>query len=456
MATSKGSNTPPPELEPRHGFAALAAILIGVSLGALDTAIANTALPAIAADLHAQPAASIWVVNAYQLAVVATMLPFAALGDLLSPRRVFLYGLFIFTVASLLCALAWSIPTLAAARALQGIGAGGVMSVNIALIQQIFPPARLGRGVGLNALVVGMAFALGPTVASLLLAVGSWHWLFGINVPLGLMALAFAIPSLPRAEVRHHGFDRLTAVLTAITFAALIFALSSAAQREAWPLVAGPLLLCGVAGTLLLRRQAGHPAPMLPVDLLRRPMFALSVLTAVASFAAQGLAFVALPFYFEEVLHRDPVQTGFLMTPWPLVVALAAPIAGRLSDKHPPGLLGGIGLAILSLGMVSLALLPADPKAWDIVWRMLVCGTGFGFFQSPNLKALMSSAPPGRSGGASGMVGLARLTGQTLGAALVALCLGLAGVHGSTWALGLGAVFSGVASIASFARLRLV
>ena len=445
----------PPGTAPRHDVAALAAILIGVSLGALDTAIANTALPAIAADLHAQPAASIWVVNAYQLAVVATMLPFAALGDLLSPRRVFLYGLAIFTVASLLCALAWSIPTLAAARALQGIGAGGVMSVNIALIQQIFPPARLGRGVGLNALVVGMAFALGPTVASLLLSVGTWHWLFGINVPLGLMALAFAIPSLPRAETRGHGFDRLTAVLTAVTFAALIFALGNAAQREAWPLIAGPLLLCLVAGTLLLRRQAGHPAPMLPVDLLRRPMFALSVVTAVASFAAQGLAFVALPFYFEEVLHRDPVQTGFLMTPWPLVVVLAAPIAGRLSDKHAPGLLGGMGLGILSAGMLSLTLMPADPKAGDIVWRMLVCGIGFGFFQSPNLKALMSSAPPGRSGGASGMVGLARLTGQTLGAALVALCLGLAGVHGSTWALGLGALFAGVASIASFARLRL-
>jgi DHA2 family multidrug resistance protein-like MFS transporter len=447
-------STTPTQATQRRDLAALAAILLGVSLGALDTAIATTALPAIAADLHAQPAASIWVVNAYQLAVVATMLPFAALGDLLSPRRVFLYGLAIFTAASLLCALANSIPTLAAARALQGIGAGGVMSVNIALIQQIYPPSRLGRGVGLNALVVGMAFALGPTVASLLLAVTSWHWLFGINIPLGLMALAFAVPTLPRAERRDHGFDRLTAVLTATTFAALIFALSSAAQREAWPLVLGPLLLCGAASALLLRRQAGHPAPMLPVDLLRRPMFALSVVTAVASFATQGLAFVALPFYFEEVLHRNPVQTGVLMSPWPLVVALAAPIAGRLSDRYPPGLLGGVGLALLSLGMVSLALLPANPQALDIVWRMLLCGTGFGFFQSPNLKALMSSAPPGRSGGASGMVGLARLTGQTLGAALVALCLGLAGVRGSAWALWLGAVFAGVASLASFARLR--
>ncbi len=454
MAGSTSSPTQPEQEQERHGPAALAAILIGVSLGALDTAIANTALPAIAADLHAPPAASIWVVNAYQLAVVATMLPAAALGDLLSPRRVFLWGLAVFTAASVLCALAPTLALLALARALQGVGAAGVMSVNIALIQQIFPPARLGRGVGMNALVVGMAFALGPTVASLLLAVGSWHWLFGVNLPLGLLALAFALPSLPRAPRKSHGFDRLTAVLTAATCASLIFALSSAAQRDPWPQIVLPLLLCVAVGAWLLRRQAGHPAPMLPVDLMRRPMFALSVLTAVASFATQGLAFVALPFYFEAVLHRDPVHTGFLMTPWPLIVALAAPVAGRLSDRHPPGLLGGVGLALLSAGMVALALLPADPSAMDIVWRMLVCGVGFGFFQSPNLKALMSAAPPGRSGGASGMVGLARLTGQTLGAALVALCLGLGGMQGSNWALWLGVVFAGVASAASFARLR--
>jgi DHA2 family multidrug resistance protein-like MFS transporter len=434
--------------------AALAAVLLGVALGALDTAIANTALPAIAADLHAQPAASVWVVNSYQLAVVATMLPFAALGDLLSPRRVFLYGLGFFTLASLACVFANSVTTLSIARALQGVGAGALMSVNIALIRELYPVHRLGRGVGLNALVVGAAFALGPTVASLVLAVASWPWLFGLNVPLGLLALAFALPSLPRAERAGHGFDLGTALLTASSFAALIFALSAAAQREAWPFIVWPLLASAVTGTLLLRRQAGHPAPMLPVDLLRRPLFALSVVTAMASFATQGLAFVALPFYFEAVLHRDPVHTGFLMTPWPAIVALIAPVAGRLSDRHPPGLLGGVGLAGLSVGMLSLALLPANPPTLDIVWRMLLCGMGFGFFQSPNLKALMSAAPPERSGGASGMVGMARLTGQTSGAALVALCLGLGGVQGTTWALGLGALFAALASLTSFARLR--
>ena len=432
---------------------ALGAILLGVALAALDTAIANTALPAIAADLHATPAAAIWVINAYQLAIVATLLPFAALGDRLGPRRVFLGGLAVFTLASVACACADSLATLTAARVLQGIGASGVMSVNIALIRLLFPASRLGRGVGLNALVVGVSFALGPTVASVLLSVASWPWLFAINAPLGLLALANAWPGLPHQPPREHHFDWLTAALTGLSFSSLVLALGAAAQREPVSWVASALGVTVVAFALLLRRQAGHPAPMLPVDLLRRPLFALSTVTSIASFAAQGLAFVGLPFFFEQVLQRNPVETGFLMTPWAIVVALAAPIAGRLSDRYPPGLLGGVGLALLGAGMVSLALLPTQASVLDIVQRMALCGVGFGLFQAPNLKALMSSAPPERSSGASGVIAIARLLGQTTGAALVALCFGLAGAQGPTAALALGAAFALLASVASFARL---
>ena len=433
---------------------ALAAIMMGVVLASLDAAIVNTALPAIAADLHTPPSTSVWVINAYQLAVVATLLPFAALGDRWGARRVFLGGLAFFVAASLACALARTLPQLAVARVLQGVGGAGLMSVNVALIRLIYPPQRLGRGVGLNALVVGLGFAMGPTVASLVLALGAWPWLFAINVPLGVLALAVGQRAIPHTPARAHHVEALTTVLTAITFAALIFALTGASQRFPWYTVLGALLLSLLSGLWLLRRQAGHPAPMLPVDLLRRPMFALSALTATCAFTVQGLALVSLPFYFEQVMHRNPVETGFLITPWAVVVALTAPLAGRLSDRHPPGLLGGCGLAVLCLGMLSFALMPMDAQAPGIVLRMAVCGIGFGFFQSPNLKALMSSAPPQRSGGASGIIGMARLIGQTSGAALVALCLGLAGAQGAGWALALGAGFAALASAVSFGRLR--
>jgi DHA2 family multidrug resistance protein-like MFS transporter len=195
---------------------------------------------------------------------------------------------------------------------------------------------------------------------------------------------------------------------------------------------------------------------MLPIDLFRRPVFALSAATSVCSFAVQGLAFVSLPFYFEDVLQRTQVETGFFMTPWPLVVAFMAPIAGRLSDRYKVGLLGGIGLALLTVGMVLLATLPASPGIADIVWRMAICGAGFGFFQAPNLKALMSSAPPGRSGSASSIVATARLTGQTIGAALAALCFGLADRDGAVLALALGAGFAALGSVMSFLRLIVV
>lgn len=440
------------KLTPRE-FRGMVAILLSIALATLDTAIANTALPAIAADLNSSPAASVWVINAYQLAAVATLLPFAALGGVVGHRKVYLGGLMLFVVSSLLCTLAWSLPTLTIARVLQGIGASAIMSVNAALISSIFSHERLGRGLGMNALVVGTSFAAGPTIASLVLSVANWPWLFAINLPIGLFALVFGWNSLPVTKPGTLTFDRLTAVLNVITFGALIFGLSQAAQLGSLSSVLIAMAVFLVAGALMLRREVGHPAPMFPLDLLKRPMFALSALTAFCSFATQGLAFVSLPFFFETVLGRDPVQTGFLMTPWSVVVALIAPVAGRLSDRYPAGLLAGIGLAMLSGGMVSLALMPADPSALEICIRTIFCGLGFGFFQAPNQKAIMTSAPRHRASGASGTVATARLIGQATGAALVALSFGISGEHGPVLALSIGACFAAVGSVASGLRL---
>jgi DHA2 family multidrug resistance protein-like MFS transporter len=434
-------------------FRGMVAILISIALATLDTAIANTALPAIAADLDASPAASVWIINAYQLAAVATLLPFAALGGVVGHRKVYLGGLILFVVSSALCTFAWSLPTLTIARVLQGLGASAIMSVNAALISSIFSRERLGRGLGMNALVVGTSFAAGPTIASLVLSVANWPWLFAINLPIGIFALVFAWNSLPISKPGTLSFDPVTALLNVLTFGALIFALSQAAQLGSWTSVLIALGVFLVGFVLMLRREAGHPAPMFPLDLLKRPMFALSALTAFCSFATQGLAFVSLPFFFETVLGRDPVQTGFLMTPWSVVVAMIAPFAGRLSDRYAPGLLGGIGLAILCAGMVSLAFMSASASAWQICFSMIICGLGFGFFQAPNQKALMTSAPRERASGASGTIATARLIGQATGAALVAFSFGISGEHGPVLALSIGAGFAAVGSIASGLRL---
>jgi len=432
---------------------AMLSVAIGVGMASLDTAIANTALPAIAEQLNATPAASVWIINVYQLAMVATLLPFAALGEVIGYRKVAIFGMALFTLASLACALAWSLPSLVVARLFQGVGGAALMGVNTALLRAIYPAKLAGRGFGFNSLVVATSFAIGPTAASLILAVASWPWLFAINVPLGLVAIFMARRALPATALAGHKIDVLTVVYNMFAFGLLILAFGEGAHLQDWHTLVPEIALTVLFFVLLLRRQAGHTAPMLPVDLFRRPLFALSSLTAMCTFAAQGLAFVSLPFFFEHTLGRSPIETGFLMTPWAVLVAVMAPIAGRLSDKYSPGVLGGIGLALLSSGLVAMLLLPPAPTAFDIGWRMAWCGIGFGFFQAPNLKAIMGSAPKSRAGSASGIVATSRLTGQATGAALVAYCFTISANNGTRYALMLGAAFAGVACVASFARL---
>jgi DHA2 family multidrug resistance protein-like MFS transporter len=407
----------------------------------------------MAAQLHATPAMSVWIVNAYQLAMVATLLPLAALGETIGYRRVYIGGMAVFTLASLACALSGTLPVLIVGRLFQGLGASMLMGVNTALLRTVYPSKLHGRGFGNNALVVAIGFALGPSLASIILAASSWEWLFGINVLPGIVAFFLARKALPMNQPASHKVDRVAGLFNVGAFSMAVLALGDAAHRVGMRTVLPEAIIALVFFALLLRRQKGHPAPLLPVDLFKRPLFALSTLTAICTFGAQALAFVALPFYFESVLGRSPVETGFLMTPWPVLVGVMAPVAGRLSDRYPPGLLGGVGLLILAGGLVTLLTMPDAPSAVAIGWRMAVCGIGFGFFQAPNVKAIMSSAPASRSGSASGMVATARLIGQSTGAALVAFCLTMFGQHGSWDAILVAAVFSFVASVASFSRL---
>ncbi|HQT80200.1 MAG TPA: MFS transporter [Rhodopila sp.] len=186
---------------------------------------------------------------------------------------------------------------------------------------------------------------------------------------------------------------------------------------------------------------------------MRIPLFALSVASSVCSFIAQAMGQVTLPFLFEHRFGMDQVKTGLLMTPWPLVVAVIAPFAGRLADRYPAGLLGGCGMSVMGLGLLAMSLLPDHPTTWDIVWRMVVCGLGFGFFNTPNNRAIITSAPPLRTGGASGMQATARLLGQSTGAALVALVFTTFAAHGTVVSLLVAAIAAGVAACVSFSRL---
>lgn len=400
---------------------AFAAIALAMCISVLDGAIVNVALPAIGADLQVSAAQSVWVVNAYQLAITVSLLPLATLGDILGYKRVYMAGLAVFTLASLACAQAQSLEALTAARMLQGLGAAGIMSVNIALVRFIFPRDQLGVGVGYTSLVVAASSVAGPGIASAILALAHWQWLFLVNLPLGLLALAVAARTLPRTPASGHRFDGLSAILNALTFGLVISGLD-AFSRPAGAVQGALMLVLGLAvGGVFVARERRLALPMLPVDLLRLPVFAWSLVTSICSFSAQAMAMVALPFYFEQTLGRSPVQTGLLMTPWPLMTALVAPVAGRLSDRLRPERISSVGLVLFAVGLGSLALLSEAASALDIAWRMGVCGLGFGLFQSPNNRVIVSSAPRERSGGAAGLQSMGRLLGQSAGAVLVAL-----------------------------------
>ena len=430
--------TTPDGLPPRQRAFAFLAIAIAVTMAVLDTAIVNVALPSISQALAVDAAQAVWVVNAYQLAVTVSLLPLAALGDRLGYKRVYWGGLAVFTLASLACARAPTLALLAGARVVQGLGAAGIMSVNIALVRSLFPKAQLGVGMGYASLTVAVSSAAGPTLAAAVLAVADWKWLFLINVPLGAIALLVAALALPASPTSRRRIDTLSVLLNALTFGPLIgglgyFGEAGGAQRG------GALVAVGLAcGAALLRRERRSAHPVLPLDLLRLPVFVLSLATSIGAFAAQTMALIALPFYFERTLGMSETATGLLMTPWPLATALVAPLAGRLSDRFAPGRLCIAGMLCLAAGLAGVAALGGTPDRIGIAWRLAVCGLGFGLFQSPNNRVIMGSAPRERSGGASGLQALGRLLGQSLGAVAAALLFAL-GPADPTAALATGA-----------------
>lgn len=428
------------------------ALLAGVAMASLDSAIANIALPTIASELNATAASTVWVVNAFQLGTALFLLPAAALGEIRGLRLVYGAGMIAFGVASLACALSPSLAALVAMRLLQGSSGAFMAALAPAIIRRIQPPARIGSALALVALTVACSAAAGPSVAAAILAVARWPWLFLVNVPISGVAAFVFLRNAPPDEPQPRRFDRGGALLSGLALGLLVVGVDTLGVHA---LAAALEIAAGLAAfAWLVRHQSQQAAPLVPLDLMRIPLFSLSVLTSVCSYAAQILAYVSLPFLFQTVQHRTPVETGLLVTPWPLLVVVAAPLAGKLVARYPAALLGSLGLAALAAGLALLATMPAMPSTLDIAWRMALCGIGFGFFQTPNNTTLMTAGPVRRSGAAGGMLALARISGWCLGSALVAVVFALVHERPTIACLELACGFALFGAVASVSRYR--
>ncbi|KQZ00028.1 multidrug ABC transporter [Caulobacter sp. Root1455] len=397
---------------------AIASVLTALMLVVLDASIVNVALPTLARDLRVSPAAAVLVVTAYQTGLVMALLPCAALGESLGHRRVFIGGVALFTVASGLCAIAPNLAWLVVARLAQGLGAAAVMSLGVALLRTVVPAHRLGVAIGWNALVVALTSAAGPTVGALVLSLASWPWLFAINLPLGFLVLA-AANALPLAPGSARRLERVSLALSMSAFGLLIVGAEMIVKAPAIAVVA---FAGGVLGlTTLIRREASHAAPLLPLDLLRAPSFRRSVIASACCFIGQGAGLIALPFYLQHGLGLSPLEAGLYITPWPLMAAVSATLAGRMAKPSTTALLCATGCALLSAGLLAASAWPLAEAPVTIVPIVMLCGLGFGLFQVTNNRNMFLSAPMERSGAAGGLQSMARLTGQTAGVVVMTL-----------------------------------
>jgi len=418
-----GGGRPTDGLPQPQRLLAIATISLGTILTVIDGQIAGVALPTIARDLHVDGSAAVLVVTVYQLVLVMTLLPFSALGDRIGLKRLYQGGQLVFAVATLLCFFAKSLPFLLVVRAAQSLGAAAALSVMSAMIRSIYPAKHLGRGLGLNSVMVSASAALAPTAGGMILAVAPWPWVFAIGVPFAILSLLLGRFALPDFKGRDVGYDGLGAFYCVVTFGLTIFGLEAGVHGSS-PVVAGAILAAGLLfAVVFVRYELKQPHPIMPVDLLRLPVLALSGAGAFCAFIAASLLILSMPFRLQHGFGFTPGEVGAMIAPWPLTTMIVAPTAGALSDKVPAGILGGIGMAVATVALLFLAYLPAHPDYWDVAWRMALCGSGFGLFLSPNARLIVGSAPRHRAASAGGLISTVRLSGQTLGATGVAALL---------------------------------
>jgi len=435
---------------PRRWWA-IAAISFGTSLLVLDGAIANVALPTIARDLGVTNGAVTNVVTIYQLVLVMVLLPFASVGDKIGHRRLYQYGQVLFMIASGLCLVASDFTFLLVLRALQALGAGMALSVSAAMLRQIYPSSKLGTGMGINSVIVASSSAVAPTLGGYIVGHLSWQWVFVAAAPLAVVSLLLG-RSLPDPEPQDKPAEWVSGLWSAGTMLLVIGGIQVATHDNLG--IGLVLTLAGILSMVqLVRRERARTAPVVPVDLLAKPVLGLSALAAITCFISAGSLMLSMPFRLEEAMGYAPQEVGLLLLPFPLTMLVVAPAAGWMSDRIAPTKLGVTGMAIAIVGLLFLAALPDTARPFDIAWRLSLSALGFGLFFAPNSRLLIGRAPRNRAAAAGGLLSTSRLLGQTMAAVVVGILLAGGMGMGPTPLL-VACALAVVAALCSMARFR--
>ncbi|MFL5817241.1 MAG: DHA2 family efflux MFS transporter permease subunit [Conexibacter sp.] len=420
----------------------------------LDNLVVTTAIPSIRLDLNADLASLGWTVNAYTLAFAVLLLPAAALGDRLGRRRVFTAGLASFTVASAAAALAPSIDALIAARAFQGASAAFVMPLSLTLLSEAFPAGSRGLALGIWSGVSGLGVALGPLAGGAVVEGISWHWIFWLNVPIGLVLVPLAYARLTESHGPGRTLDVRGLLLAGAGLFGLVFGIVKAADYG-W--TSTTVLVSGIGGLLLLAAfvawELRTPEPMLPMRFFRsRGFTATSGVTVAMFFGTFGSIFLLAQF-FQTVQGYSPLEAGLRTLPWTGVTILVAPIAGILSDRigSRPLMTAGLTLQAGAMALLALVSTPDVPYA-QLVGPFVMAGAGMALVFAPAANAVLSSVRPQEAGQASGATNTFREIGGALGVSVLATVFAGAGSYASPQAFTDGmtqAVWVGAAVLAA-------
>ena len=425
-----------------------AAVFSAMALVVLDAGMVSVALPSIGLAFAETPARSMLVVGAYQLSLLAGLLPCAHLAERIGYRRLFRIGVALFGVSALLCALAPSLSLLVAARFVQGLGGAAIMSLGIALLRHALGPGGLPAAIAANALVVAVCSAMAPAAGAFLLSFASWRSLFAVAPPLAALALA-ATSALPPVKATSRSVDLLGAAI----YAAAAACLFTAAQlvREAPPAAFGAAGAAVACAAWLLTRERRKQAPLVPLDLLALRPFRTSATASLFAFSGQSAGLLALPFYLQLSLGRSAATIALVLTLWPVAVAATSRVASRLADRVASGPLCAAGAILLAGGLAAMSLWPIGRSVAPLAVCAAICGTGFGLFQVPNNRTMFLTAPESRSAAAGGLQGTARLAGQTAGAFTVGFVLSAAPIGvAPRLAIGLAAIAALIAAWVSW------